>query len=233
MKMKNLKYAIIFALFLSACQSKEVKELNEFIVNFDEIELPYSFNADKEIEISDFKKIEEEKIGILQDSTNNAIYKKESDVFYVGKISTDKDFNVLIVGEYILEDYDSYLIYTLFTTTKIGKILSSISFSQKLSGFDEVEHVKCFINKNLEIERIRYGDIYENGSDTYINSYEIIENYKIEDTGNIKYIKTDEVYSEVDEIVEEESVEFKQLDLPYTIKQEKLGEQIKNKEQIS
>ncbi len=229
--MKNLKYIIIFALFLSACQSKEDKEFNKFISNFEKIELPYSYDAEENKKISDFKTIEKE-IAILQDSANNAICNKESKIYYVGEIETEKDFNIIIVGEHISVDSDSYMLYNLYTITKKGKVISSIHFHEMRYDFNDLEYAKCNIDKNLDIQISRFGDVYDEADDVYTNIYKITENYKIAENGKIKLIKSDEFYAESNKIMEEDAIEFKQLNLPYTINNGQDGEQIKNKEQI-
>ncbi len=231
--MKNLKYIIIITLFLSACGvSEEEKKINNFLSNFDEIELPYFYKASNDE--PDFKKIEEENIGILQDTVGNAIYNSEFDIYYIGKISTNNDFHTIIIGEYIHEQANSYMYYQLFTLSKEGKVISSIYFNGKINDFGDVEYVNFSINKNLEIERVSYMDVYNEKKDAFINEYKIFEKYKIAEDGNIQFIS--EYYETNEDMGYEEinfdPVDFKQLNLPYKITEGKFGELIRNKEQL-
>ncbi len=218
--MRNLKYIIIVPLFISACGGSEDEiKTNEFLSNFEEIELPHSFTENDKKEKSELIAIELKFVDIVTDTVERNKYNNSFEFYYVGKIETNKDYNIIIVCENVSSVTQTYMPYQLITLSESGEIVSTLDFSVLEQNREGKDYSTLHINKSFEIEIVYYSKIWNDDKEVLQSTSE----YIIEDNGNINFLEP----LESDKATNFKA--FKKLNLPYEIKTHDIGNKIKDR----
>ena len=193
--MKKLIYLIIGLSFLCACSTYTAEEkTSEFLSNFEELKLPYSHKYEDIQKNKELKKVDLKFVDLLADTTGKITIQDEEshfelDYFYIGKITTDKEFRVIMLDEYPYPEHEeAYITNKLIIISKSGDIISSIPYGITWGEYDQTNFTTIEINSNLEIEAVDWVIYYGKNND----KPEILQTkkYKIENNGKIALTET-------------------------------------------
>ena len=193
---KTIILLIVTTLLFSCNQNKNKNKTDVFFANFEAKSLPLDFPNSEIDNFNELDRVLPEFLDMLVDTTGKMIKTDDgwhytTDYFFKYHISTDKDFDIIILGEYpcscdggeVLAEF----YYDLFTISpKTGEIFDKIKLAYNYIDVEENKISNAVINDDLSINiKIEYS--VADGID--VEEYELITTdlkYIIKDNGTIK-----------------------------------------------
>ena len=185
--MKETIILLIVATLMFSCNQNQ-KKTDAFFANFDAESLPLDFPNSEIDNFNELNRVLPEFLDMLVDTTGKMTKTEDGwhytiDYFFKYHISTEKDFDLIILGEYPSgfdkeELNEAPVYFNLYTISpKTGEIFDEIKFAYELRDIFQYKSSSSKINEDLTVNISIIDSISDEPDDNLVTHFDI---YKID-----------------------------------------------------